>query len=218
VTGDDPPGRQILWIKQHLPDAFARVTAGGKFLDLADYLTYRAADYARDVRSLCTVVCKWSYDENAAGTGIGFDQEFLHSIGFNRGLRTETIGSTVAPPGTPIDGGLGAVAAAELGLHPGTPLAVGMIDAHAGGIGCLGATLPGDTAADPPAQRLASRMALIAGTSACHMASSAASCFVPGIWGPYWNAMVHSTAVPRLSAPLTSSPLRTLPCRRPAST
>ena len=92
-------------------------------------------------------------------------------------------------PGEAIPGGLGAAAAADFGLPPKTPLAVGMIDAHAGGLGCLGADLPGvaDATNQPP---LTARMALIAGTSTCHMASSRAPTFVDGVWGPYYSAMM----------------------------
>lgn len=31
---------------------------------------------------------------------------------------------------------------------------------------------------------------LICGTSTCHMAVSRQAKFVPGVWGPYWSAMV----------------------------
>ena len=93
----------------------------------------------------------------------------------------------VRAPGEVVPGGLGARAAAELGLAPGTALAVGMIDAHAGGVGCVGAALPG--APQPSAAALASRLALVCGTSTCHMASSIVPCFVDGVWGPYYGAM-----------------------------
>jgi len=32
--------------------------------------------------------------------------------------------------------------------------------------------------------------ALICGTSTCHMAVERSPHFVPGVWGPYWSAMV----------------------------
>ena len=169
---------KMLWLREHLPQAFARVVkGGGKFLDLADYLTYRATDYENDVRSLCTVVCKWNYDANGEGTGVGFDRSFLRSVGFaDDELLAPTIGSDVGAPGEPIRGGLGTRAASQLGLRPGTALAIGMIDAHAGGIGSLGAELPAtDDGTQPP---VSARLALIAGTSTCHMASSEAACFV----------------------------------------
>lgn len=37
---------------------------------------------------------------------------------------------------------------------------------------------------------LESRLALISGTSTCHMAVSRNPIFVPGIWGPYYSAMI----------------------------
>jgi FGGY-family pentulose kinase len=78
-------------------------------------------------------------------------------------------------------------AATELGLTPGIPIAVAIIDAHAGGLGVLGAARDGkslDSAA------LEERVALIGGTSSCHMAVSREPRFVPGVWGPYYSAMV----------------------------
>lgn len=186
---------KMLWLRNHLPSAFERCNSGGKFLDLTDFLSYRATDYAHDVRSLCTVVCKWAYDANSEGTGLGWDRSFLEQVGFGGDeLPPEIIGRTVRAPGEAIPGGLGKVAASQLGLPAGTPLAVGMIDAHAGGIGCLGATLPGNGHGEEDGDvgnvPLTSRMALIAGTSTCHMASSVQPKFVPGVWGPYYSAML----------------------------
>ena len=37
---------KMLWVKQQMPRAFERVSSGGKFLDLADFLSYRATDRA----------------------------------------------------------------------------------------------------------------------------------------------------------------------------
>lgn len=107
-------------------------------------------------------------------------------------------------------GGVGPTAALALGLNPGTPVGIGMIDAHAGGIGCLGASVGGpiqgkdastkeETVGDATKEpavggstkelAIEGRLGLIAGTSTCHMASSALPCFVPGVWGPYFSAM-----------------------------
>ena len=60
-------------------------------------------------------------------------------------------------------GGLTPAAAAEFGLSPGIAVATSMIDAHAGALGTLGAS--GDAAP------ISKRMAIIAGTSACHLAT-----------------------------------------------
>jgi len=175
---------KMLWLLENMRAAFDRVNDGGKFLDLADFLAFRATDDAVDVRSLCTVVCKWNYDADARGGGRGWDRTFLRAVGFDDDeLPPSSIGSDVQPPGARVPGGLGPTAADELGLDAGVPLAVGIIDAHAGGIGSLGIELPGSPA-------LTERLALIAGTSTCHMASSSDPCFVPGVWGPYYGAML----------------------------
>jgi FGGY-family pentulose kinase len=84
-------------------------------------------------------------------------------------------------------GELTATSARELGLAPGTPVAVAIIDAHAGGIGTIGAPLEGEA---PSPARIESRLALIGGTSSCHMAVAPEPRFVHGVWGPYWSAMI----------------------------
>src|SRR6202043_2825909 len=76
--------------------------------------------------------------------------------------------------------------ASELGLATGTPVAVSLIDAHAGGLGVLGMSLSGS----PDDRPLEQRMALISGSSTCHMALAREERFVPGVWGPYFSAMV----------------------------
>jgi FGGY-family pentulose kinase len=62
-----------------------------------------------------------------------------------------------------------------------------IIDAHAGGLGLLGARLDGKA---PTPATLSRRLALIGGTSSCHMAVSAGPRFIRGIWGPYYSAMI----------------------------
>lgn len=42
----------------------------------------------------------------------------------------------------------------------------------------------------PTLDELCQRMALISGTSSCHMAVSKLSLFVPGVWGPFFSAMI----------------------------
>lgn len=66
-----------------------------------------------------------------------------------------------------------------MGLLPGTPVAVGLIDAHAGGIGTVG--VEGGAL---------NNLAYVFGTSSCTMASTTSPSFVPGVWGPYYSAMV----------------------------
>lgn len=162
---------KLLWLKENRPAVFGDAA---HFFDLADYLTWRATGSL--ARSSCTVTCKWTYlaheqrwDERYFGA-IGLDE--LAQEGFVR------IGVDVVPPGTRI-GGLTAQAASEMGLLAGTPVAAGLIDAHAGGVGTVGAIgMPLDN------------MAYVFGTSSCTMTTTSQPAFVPGVWGPYFDAML----------------------------
>lgn len=89
--------------------------------------------------------------------------------------------------GEPIGNGLTKSAASELGLMTGTPVGVSIIDAHAGGLGLLGAPIAGRKTT---MKTVGNRLALIGGTSSCHVAVSAEPRFIKGIWGPYFSAMI----------------------------
>jgi len=175
---------KLLWLKENLPSAW-RTTA--RFFDLPDFLTYRAT--GDDTRSLCSTVCKWTYVGQRGPDGEGWDAGCFRRIGLGdlavEGFRR--IGQKVRPMGEPVGQGLTARAARELGLVAGTPVGVSIIDAHAGGLGMLGAKLDGKA---PTAATLNRRLALIGGTSSCHMAVSAKPRFIRGIWGPYHSAMI----------------------------
>ncbi|GAC1038049.1 FGGY-family carbohydrate kinase [Pseudomonas sp. No.117] len=168
---------KLLWLKRHLPAAFARA---GHFFDLADYLTWRATgDLAR---SACTVTCKWTYLAHEQR----WDASYFETIGLGE-LVTEgfaRIGTRIVEPGTPLGQGLGAAAAADLGLLPGTPVGAALIDAHAGGVGSLGG------ADNQRRTAVTQRLAYIFGTSACSMASNEQPAYVDGVWGPYYSAML----------------------------
>jgi len=171
---------KLLWLRENLPETWKRAA---RFLDLPDFLAYRATGI--DTRSLCTTVCKWTY----VGHGEGhWDESYLRQIGLSD-LVDEgyaRIGARVRPMGE-LQGALSERAAHELGLPPGIAVGVAIIDAHAGGLGMLGAPLDGVA---PDAEALEERLALIGGTSTCHMAVSREPKFLSGIWGPYWSAMV----------------------------
>lgn len=163
---------KLLWLLEHKPEVFAEAW---QFLDLTDFLTWRASGDLS--RSTCTVTCKWTYLAHeqrwdgsyfrAVGLGMLADEAF------------ERIGRNVVAPGTPLGSGLTPAAAAELGLRAGTAVATGVIDAHAGGIGTVG--VDGDPFAS---------LAYVFGTSSCTMTSTREPVFVPGVWGPYFSAMV----------------------------
>jgi FGGY-family pentulose kinase len=175
---------KLLWLKENLPASFARTA---RFLDLPDFLTYRATGI--DTRSLCTTTCKWTFlAHEQEQRGSGWDESYFRTIGL-ADLADEgfaRIGTRVRPMGERI-GGLTKRAAEELGLAEGTAVGVSIIDAHAGGLGMLGAVID-DAAAN--AEALEQRLALISGTSSCHMACSRAPYYPQGIWGPYFSAMI----------------------------
>lgn len=148
---------KVLWLKSHLSEqCWNRV---GKLFDLPDYLTFKCT--GDDTRSLCSLVCKWNYD----GVRNCWPIEFFDEIGLNDLYRNdfEILGKRVTTPGTPIGNGLSVQSADELGLCVGTPVAASMIDAHAGALSLLGCQAEG---AD---NDVSTKMALICGTSSCHM-------------------------------------------------
>lgn len=181
---------KMMWVKKHLPESWKRTA---RFLDLTDWLTYRAT--GRDVRSACTTVCKWTYLAHEK-PGSEWNEEFFRSNKIYDALQRGVFGHTVEPIGS-CAGGLNYVSARELGLEVGTPVAVGLIDAYAGGLGVLGMTAPkaagkSVAAKDSVLAGVNAILCLIAGTSSCHMVVSKNARFVPGVWGPYYSAMVPS--------------------------
>jgi len=163
---------KILWLKENRPQIFDTTW---QFFDLADFLTWRATGDLS--RSTCTVTCKWTYLAHEKR----WDASYFHQIGLGA-LADEgfaRIGQVIVEPGSAVGQGLTAAAAEELGLTAGTAVAAGLIDAHAGGIGTVG------IGAGPQAN-----LGYVFGTSSCTMTSTSEPAFVPGVWGPYYSAMV----------------------------
>lgn len=163
---------KLLWLKRHAPKQWARY---GRALDLADFLLWRAT--GRAAISTCTVTCKWTY---LAHETPGWQQDLFDRFGLGDLRRRLKLPDTALPIGAKA-GALTAEAAASLGLTAACVGGVGLIDAHAGGLGVLGGFSPAD---------LNRRLAMIAGTSTCHMAVSPTARPIPGVWGPYHGAMI----------------------------
>jgi FGGY-family pentulose kinase len=166
---------KLMWLNRHLPASWARV---GRLFDLADFLTFRASGSL--ARSECTVTCKWTY---LAHAHPGWRQDFFAAMGLadlvERGalpIRASPIGSDLGP--------LTADAAETLGLTTACRVGAGLIDAHAGALGVLGGE------AREGARALDRHLALIGGTSSCHMALSPQPRPVKGVWGPYYGAVL----------------------------
>ena len=179
---------KLLWLKKNNTECWEKTA---KFFDLPDFLVYKATD--KDVRSLCSTVCKWTYlghEPSNTPNSIGsWADSYFNEIGLEDLVneKYKRIGQKIRPIGESVPGGLSKKAADELGLKHGIAVGVSIIDAHAGGIGLLGAALEGENFTE---QDLTRRLALIGGTSTCHMAVSKNPNFVPGVWGPYYSAMI----------------------------
>lgn len=164
---------KLLWLRENRPEVF---DAAWAFFDLADFLTWKATGSL--ARSTCTLTCKWTYIAHEKR----WDASYFHAIGLgvfaDEGFAR--IGTDIVEPGTRLAQGLTAPSADALGLPVGTPVAAGLIDAHAGGVGTVGAV------GDDPTQNLA----YVFGTSSCTMTTTKDPVFVPGVWGPYHSAML----------------------------
>ena len=165
---------KLMWLKGHLAEAWARY---GRMLDLADFLTFRAC--GSNARSCCTMTCKWTYLSHEEP---GWQEDFLTAVGLPDLCERTAVPARASPIGAPL-GKLTAAAAADLALTTSCTVGCGLIDAHAGALGLLGPALARSSA------ELDRNLALIAGTSTCHMALSAAPRRVSGVWGPYYGAV-----------------------------
>lgn len=156
---------KILWLKRHYPERYQKTW---RFFDLADYLVWRATGL--DSASICTLTCKWNYlaHDNA------FSHTLLHAIDLEDVL--EKIPTTINELGTKA-GTLQPNIARQWGLSEDTVIASGIIDAHAGGLSLSGGQPQGS-------------LAIISGTSNCHMIVNKQPITIPGVWGPYLGAML----------------------------
>lgn len=156
-----PKGR---WLERHEPAVFERARW---IVDEADFFTFRLT--GRMTASLDNATAKWNYVRPLGG----WPADFLRAVPAEK-LATKWP-TEVLPVGRSL-GRIHEAVAREVGLSPETVVAQGGIDAHAGEI-ALGAVGAGD-------------LALIMGSSTCHMAQSKNPVFA-NIWGPYPDALVE---------------------------
>lgn len=178
---------KLLWLKENLPATFKEASG---FFDLVDFMVFRAT--GKDVRSVCTLGCKWTFlpqklpwsetGDSILDSAEGWDVDFFWALGLEELVNSGRIGTQIAEPGTCV-GHLSTVAAEELGLTTACSVSAGIIDAHAGAVGMLGSVLPGNPS-------IKDRLALICGTSTCHIKPLRHAKLTPGIWGPYFGAVI----------------------------
>ncbi|MHA6297276.1 FGGY-family carbohydrate kinase [Devosia sp. CAU 1758] len=165
---------KLMWLKRHLPRSWARA---GQMFDLADFLSWKATGSL--ARSQSTLTCKWTYLGHAEEK---WRHDFLARVGLEDLIEKAALPKIASPVGADL-GPLTGDAANQLGLSTSCRVGAGLIDAHAGALGVLGAfTADVDT--------IDRHLALIAGTSSCVMALSAEDRPTNGVWGPYFGAVL----------------------------
>ncbi|KAI8123419.1 FGGY carbohydrate kinase domain-containing protein [Lucilia cuprina] len=169
---------KLMWLKNNR--YLSTWTKLWRVFDLPDFLTWRSTGC--DTRSLCSVVCKWNYD----AVKMEWNADFFREIGLEDLLKNgaEIIGNEIKEPGTPVGKGLSEAAAKEMNLLPGTIVGTSLIDAHAGALGMFGCRSTEYNC------ELEGKLALICGTSTCHMSLTKEPCEAIGIWGPYRSAII----------------------------
>lgn len=165
---------KLMWLKRHLPQSWARA---GMMFDLADFLSWKSTGSQH--RSQSTLTCKWTY---LAHDSQPWRQDFLETLGLDDLLGKAALPAAASPVGHDL-GPLTTAAAAALGLTTECRVGAGLIDAHAGALGVLGAFTQDVGTIDR-------HLALIAGTSSCVMALSAEARPTTGVWGPYYGAVL----------------------------
>lgn len=177
---------KLVWLKQRNPESFNRMKCA---MELPDFLAWKAigSDVRDPVRGLNSVVCKWGF----SATKSQWPKEFLHNIGF-MDHDIEAFGSDAKLPGTRV-GVLSGESKKLMGLEGcdgDIVVGAGIIDAYAGALGVLGGN---DDKTN--GTKLSNRLAVIAGTSSCHLALSPSELFVPNVWGPYKNVLISGYSV-----------------------
>lgn len=171
---------KLRWLKRELPESWRKAV---RFWDLPDWLVHRAT--GTEARSFCSSTCKWTYLGYRGGAGEGWDDDFLADIGLAdlAAAAHERIGNRFLPAGAPA-GGLSRRAAEELSLAEGTAVSTGLIDAYSGALGTLGVV-------DRQGRsETGGRLAVIAGTSTCHICLTPEPVFTTGVWGPYFSVLL----------------------------
>lgn len=162
---------KLLWLKRRRPHAWARVRA---VRDLCDELARRATGVDR--HSVCGLSCKLPY---LPGDPDPWRRDLLRRLDIEDLLDRASLDEAPGRVGE-LHGLLSARAAEELGVSAGLPVAVGLIDAEAGALGVLGRGFR---------DAMNATIALIGGTSTSYLSFARDERRVPGVWGPFKDAV-----------------------------
>ncbi len=160
---------KAMWLKRNEPHVYEQADV---ICEGTDWLMHRLTGEWNT--SLNCATCKWNY---ATPEG-GWPDELLETLDMPE-LR-ERWPENVLPMGEQA-GRLTMRASEDLGISPDTPVAMGGIDAYTAMLG-VNVVQPG-------------RMALVMGSSTCHMALCAQARFDSNVWGPFPDAVIEDTWV-----------------------
>jgi ribulose kinase len=155
---------KAMWMARHEPQVYA---AAQRICEAVDWLNFRLT--GQWVASRLNASCKWNYDTQRER----FPLELYEQLG------VPELGTKLPQEVIPVGGRIGplcAHAASHLGLSRDTLVAQGGIDAH---VAMLSAGTTG-----------AGELLFIGGTSVVQLMHTPQRIDVPGIWGPYPNALL----------------------------
>ncbi len=162
------PLPKAMWLKAHEPRVYERAAY---LLESTNWLIFRLT--GEFTLPLNSAVCKWHYLAER-----GWPRDLFAAL--DMADLPEKLPSRVLRLGEPA-GRLTPAAARALGLKAGTVVGQGGIDAYTG---MLGVNVVG-----------AGTMALVLGSSTCQLALTREPTFVPGLWGPFPEAVTRGMAV-----------------------
>jgi FGGY-family pentulose kinase len=170
---------KVLWLKERESDLYNHAD---RIVDAGDFLIHFLTN--RWVGSISNATNSGFYFPSAGGWDTAmFSRIGLADLPAKLVDRVELVGSRA--------GSLAIEAARNLNLPSGIPVAVGGIDCHIGMIG-LNSLQPG-------------QMALIIGSSSCHLTLTAIPLFISGIWGPFESAILPDCWLIETGQPSTGS-------------
>jgi ribulokinase len=173
---------KVLWLKENRPGLYQRAQ---RIVDAVDWLTFFLT--GNWVGSISNTTNSGAFFPSEGGwaeatlSRIGLEDLLPKLVG-----RVEHVGS--------LAGRLTGEAARAMGLPPGLPVGVGGIDCHIGMIG-LNSLKEG-------------QMAVIIGSSSCHLTLTRKAHYFPGIWGPYEGAVLPDMWLIETGQTTTGSILR----------
>lgn len=196
---------KVAWIYQQRKDLF---DSAAHFIELPDFLVFKLTGCLS--RSLNSLVCKWGFSGKDKWSD-SFWQTIVHDNDLAV-LYEKCGGGDVAMPGNSILSGLTDQSAHELGLKKGTAVAGSVIDAYAGVLATIGMKC---SSTAQLALKMEKRMAIIAGTSSCHILVRKSPLVCKGVWGPYPDVLLPGQVCMEGGQSLTGKALELIMVRHP---